>query len=171
MLHVKLPYRSLLHQVHRRIRRTALDTGAGALRPNPASLSNFIRRDRDMFLSSAWARLCRKSTGQTTVLIAAGTVVLLGCVGLAADVGSLRNVRQHMQSAADSAAIAAVQGMQTSQSTAQSNALADAKTNGFEDGADGTAVTVENPPTEGSYSGDPNYVRVVIRQPEPTRFL
>ena len=113
---------------------------------------------------SAWAqRLGRKSSGQTTILLAAGTVVLLGCVGLAADVGSLRNIHQHMQSAADSAAVAAVQGVQTSQDTAQSNAIDDAKTNGFEDGKNGISVTVT---PEGS-----SYEKVVISQPEPTHFL
>lgn len=121
---------------------------------------------------SLWAnRIRRRSTGQTTVLVAAGSFVLLGCVGLAADVGSLRNVRQHMQSAADSAAIAAVQGMESSQDTAQSNAIADATTNGFTDGANGISVAVENPPKGGSFVGNANYERVVISQPQPTRFM
>jgi Flp pilus assembly protein TadG len=121
---------------------------------------------------SHWARRIRRnSSGQTTVLVAAASVGLLAAVGLAADVGSLRNVHQHMQSAADSAAIAAVEGLQTSQSSASDSALADAKTNGFEDGANGVSVTVENPPQGGSYQGNANYVRVVISQPEPTYFL
>ena len=125
-----------------------------------------------MLRFSTWARrVSRKSSGQTTVLVAAGTVVLLGCVGLAADVGSLRNVHQHMQSAADSAAIAAVEGMQTSQATSQSNAIADAQTNGFVDGSNGTSVVVENPPKGGAYAGNASYERVVISQPEPTHFL
>src|SRR5438309_7259482 len=38
--------------------------------------------------------LGRRATAQTTVIVAGGAAVLLGCLGLAVDVGNLRQIRE-----------------------------------------------------------------------------
>src|SRR5712671_5122554 len=109
------------------------------------------------------------SAGQTTVVVAAALTVLLGCAGLAVDIGNLRNTRQRMQTAADSAAIAAVEGMQTDQWSQYGQK--DATSNGFKDGSNGVSVSITNPPASGAYKGNAQYVQVAISEPAPTYFL
>src|SRR6266478_5456671 len=85
------------------------------------------------------------------LLAAAGMMfVLLAFVGLAFDVGYLQWSRRRAQTAADAAAVAAawavVQGDPVT--TSGQNSSAD---NGFKDSANGVTVTINRPPSGGSY--------------------
>lgn len=120
------------------------------------------------FLRS-WRRPRPKEVGQMTVLIAAATVILAAAAGLAIDIGSFRNVRERMQTAADSAAIAAVQGIGSN--SWQQSARNDAARNGFTSGAKGVEIDVYHPPASGDYANNADYVQVVISQPQPTYFI
>src|ERR1700738_5121529 len=89
----------------------------------------------------------KSDLGQVMVLICLAIVTIMGLVGLVADVGSLRSHKQQMQTAADSAALAAAQELKFGDSVVAGKA--DAATNGFTDGSGGTAVTINNPPLSG----------------------
>ena len=114
----------------------------------------------------------RHSSGQIVVVVTLALVVLLSFAALALDVGYFQNDRRKMQSAADSAAIAAereiVAGNESSSTSAAQN---DAQLNGFSDGAGSVTVRVNNPPARGSYAGDSSAVEVVITKAEPTHLL
>lgn len=110
-----------------------------------------------------------KQLGQTMILITGGIVALIAAAGLAVDIGSMRNVRERMQTAADSAAIAGASGI--TNDTWQTSAKNDAAKNGFTDSQNSVSVNVYRPPQSGSYSGNSDYVQVAISQPEPTYFM
>lgn len=114
-------------------------------------------------------RLGDHARGQITVLVAGGILVLLACAALAVDLGNLRHLREKMQTAADSAAIAAVEGMATDQWS--TDAQRDATRNGFNDGSNGVSVSVYHPPQSGTYTNNFDYFQVVISEPGPTYFL
>jgi putative Flp pilus-assembly TadE/G-like protein len=106
--------------------------------------------------------------GQTLVLAAFGLVVLTGVVGLSIDMGYLRYTKRRMQTAADSAAIAAASELNGGDSTAA--AINDATVNGFQDGVNGASVTVF-PPTDPPFAGLPNHIEVQVQQTAPTFFM
>jgi Putative Flp pilus-assembly TadE/G-like len=105
------------------------------------------------------------------LLTAAGMMfVLLAFVGLAFDVGYLQWSRRRAQTAADAAAIAgAWAGMQGEPvTTAGQNSSAD---NGFKDSTNGVTVTINKPPSGGSYSTDPTAVEAIVSQDAPSFFM
>ena len=109
-------------------------------------------------------------SGQVMVLTAMALVVMMGFAALAVDVGLLWSQRRQMQTAADAGSIAAATALRYSQS--YSAAATDTiKLNGFADGVGGVSVSVNRPPTSGTYSGNSSYVEVVVKKPEPTYFL
>jgi Flp pilus assembly protein TadG len=112
----------------------------------------------------------KNARGQVLLLTAMAIVVLIGFVALATDTGILWSQRRQMQTATDAAAIAGVSALRskTSISSAASNV---ASLNGFTNGVNNATVTVNNPPSGGTYAGNSNYVEVVIAQQEPTYFL
>jgi hypothetical protein len=102
------------------------------------------------------------------VLAAFGLVVITGVLGLSIDMGYLRYTKRRMQTAADSAAIAAASELNGGNSTAA--AINDAKVNGFEDGVNGASVTAF-PPTDPPFAGLPNHIEVRVQQIAPTFFM
>ncbi len=105
----------------------------------------------------------------TTVL---SLVVLAAFLGLAVDVGYVQLVKTRMQTAADAAALGGAQEMKANGSSAVVTAArGDAALNGFTDGRNGVAVTVNNPPTSGYYQSDSTAVEVIIAQSVPAFFL
>src|SRR6185437_7985825 len=76
----------------------------------------------------------------------------------------LYNVKRQMQNAADDAALSGsidrLNGVSNSQ--IQSDALFEAKRNGFTDGVNGVTVSVAAPPTSGPYVSTPGAVQVTI---------
>ena len=108
--------------------------------------------------------------GQLLFLTAIAMVVLIGFAALATDVGLLWSERRRMQTAADAAAIAGATALRNSESIA-SAADNVASLNGFTNGTNSATIAVNNPPASGLYSGNSNYVEVIVTQPEPTYFL
>jgi len=109
-----------------------------------------------------------REAGQSLVFVAFGLVVLTGVTGLAIDMGFLRYTKRRVQTAADSAAIAAASQLHRGDYTAA--ALNDSKANGFEDGEKGVTVSAF-PPTEPPFAGKPNHIEVRVQQVAPTFFM
>lgn len=112
------------------------------------------------------SRRTRRQSGHALITVTVSIVVLIGFAGLATDVGYLEFVKRGMQTAADSAAIAGAQEiLRNDAAQVQPAALYDATLNGYTNGTNNIAITVNNPPTSGYYSGDSNAVEVIINQP------
>jgi hypothetical protein len=103
------------------------------------------------------------------VLICLSIVAILGLIGLVADIGSLQAQKQSMQTAADSAALAAAQESSYGDSVAAGKA--DAASNGYTDGKNSITVSINNPPLSGPNSGINGYLEAIVKGPEPTYFL
>lgn len=114
---------------------------------------------------NAW----KDESGQTIVMLALCMAVMLGFVALATDAGMLFHTKRQAQTAADAAAIAAVQ--QSVYGDPVTAADMDASKNGFTNGKDGTTVTVGNPPTDGPLAGKQGYIEVTVTRQEPTYFM
>src|SRR5215467_9214868 len=93
-------------------------------------------------------RFGRDQSGSYLVISALLMPVLIGLVGLGTDYGVWLNTSQRLQAAADAAAFSAatlLSGGNGGDVTVQADAIA--STFGFTNGANGVAVTVNNPPT------------------------
>lgn len=111
--------------------------------------------------------------GLISVFFTVAFLFLVGMVGLAIDTGlAFSGVRQ-AQTAADSAALAGAFERYYGHTDAdvQGYALYEAEQHGFEDGVDNVTVSVNSPPTSGYYSGDSDFVEVVITHDISTVFI
>lgn len=98
--------------------------------------------------------------GITTALVITG---MLSFLGLAFDVGYLQWSRMNAQAAADAAAMGALRELELGNTTTVTPAgLNDAALNGFSDGINRAAVTINNPPLSGSYAGDSHAVEAIV---------
>jgi len=105
------------------------------------------------------------------VLVATGLVALIGLVALAFDVGFLYSARRRMQTAADAAAIAAANALQSTNSANYVTAARDvAAFNGFTDNQNGVTVTVPAT-TACPGASSQRCVQVTVAQAVPTYFL
>ena len=106
----------------------------------------------------------REQGGQAIVLVAIMFMALMFAVGLAIDAGQLFAAKRTMQEAADAGAFAGAVVLYQGGSVAQaiSAATTDATKNGFTNGVLNTTVTVNSPPTSGTYNADVNHVEVII---------
>jgi hypothetical protein len=112
-----------------------------------------------------------QSSGQIIVLASIAMIAVIGFAALAVDIGYMFSTRRAMQTAADAAAIAAANALQSSNSNNYQQAATDVATlNGFTNGQNGVTVTVGTP-TSGPYSGNSSYVEVDVQQAVPTFFL
>lgn len=111
----------------------------------------------------------KDESGQATIMILLSMTALLGFVGFAADVGTLFYAKRNLQIAADAAAIAGAAELNYGDMTTAGDAAA--AQNGVVIGANGGAVYINNPPTEGEYVGLPAYVEAIVSQKEPTFFM
>jgi len=114
-------------------------------------------------------RFQRSDRGQALVLVALGMVVLLGFIGMATDVGTLRYEKRLLQTVADSAAIGGASEINYGDVT--TGAQAAAVQNGFTTGANGATLTVNNPPLSGPHAGNAAYVEVLATQVNSTYFM
>src|SRR5580658_2652916 len=113
-----------------------------------------------------------RETGQALVFVGLSLVVLTAVVGLAIDMGYLRYTKRRLQTAADSAAIAGASELNNGNFFTA--ALNDSKSNGFENGVDGVAVTPTHPPVDAAFNAKPNattFVEVQVQQQAPTFFM
>ena len=110
------------------------------------------------------------ASGQVLLLVTIAIAVMIGFAALAVDVGLLWTERRHMQTAADAAAIAAATAMRNSSdlTTAADDVAA---LNGFVADGNGVTITVNNPPSEGYFANNSQYVEVIISQPQTTYFM
>lgn len=146
---------------HARTRRRSLDIARplkGAARHALIAWSNTRRRAASLF---------RDEKGSYIVPMTALMPVLIGFAGLGTESGFWLYRHQSVQSAADSAAVSAAiaLGGGTSGLTRQADAIAAGY--GFVNGANGTTVTVNNPPRSGNHTTDANAVEVIVTQQQP----
>ena len=111
----------------------------------------------------------RREAGQTLITLAFGMVLFCAVLGLAIDIGYMRDLKRRLQTAVDSAAIAAA--AEVSYGDYVAAAKADSAANSFTDGANGVTVTVNDPPASGPHQGQPGYVEVLIAKTQPTFFI
>lgn len=126
--------------------------------------------------------------GQTLPLVAVVILVLLGFVGLSADVGYLRYQQRIQQTAADSAALAGANELlaltgATNTTAVTTAAQNDASANGFTDNSSGasctasppatgcTTVKVNMPPASGPYASNAQAVEVLVTVRQPRFFM
>jgi Rieske Fe-S protein len=100
-------------------------------------------------------------SGQAIILIILGIVGILAFTALAIDGGRLYLERRNVQNAADNSALASVLALCTGDPDLVTPALTVAAQNGYNNSG-ANSVTLYNPPATGPYTGDPNYVEVVI---------
>lgn len=120
-------------------------------------------------------KILREEKGQVLVMTAFCMACLLGCLGLAVDVGVLFNARRQMQTAADAAAMAAATEAfynGTASTNIKPKAYAAAKANGVDNAVAGNVVMVTVGPTiqPGSVSCA-SCVEVQLSQPSHTVFM
>jgi Flp pilus assembly protein TadG len=116
-------------------------------------------------------RLKGHCAGQIIALTSISMIAVIGFAALAVDIGYMYSTRRSMQTAADAAAIAGANALQSSNSASYQQAASDVATlNGFTNGQNGVTVTVGTP-SSGPYSGNSNYVEVDMRRAVPTYFL
>jgi hypothetical protein len=113
----------------------------------------------------------KDDSGQALIITALCMTCLFGFAALATDVGLMLREKRLLQIAADSAAIAGALELNYSAASVTSAAQAAATQNGFTDGTNGAAVTVNPPPLYGPHAGVTGYVEVIISQSQPTLFM
>jgi Flp pilus assembly protein TadG len=108
-------------------------------------------------------RFWRDESGSYITVVALLMPVLIGTAGLGTEVGWWLYKHKNLQSAADSGAVSAA--------TAGNNLTAEAgavtQSYGYVDGLNGVTLTVNRPPTSGSYAAVAQAVEVVISQSHP----
>lgn len=104
----------------------------------------------------------RSEEGQALVLLALAFIILLGFVGLAIDGGIVYTERRRAQNAADAAAMAGALSILNG-GEAITPGFARAFDNGYDNNQADNWVEVYNPPIDGMYAGNLNYVQVKIR--------
>lgn len=118
------------------------------------------------------AKWIRDESGQVLVMTFFCLGILIGCLGLAIDVGVLFHARRNMQAAADAAAMAGATEMFYNGSTnvvAKANAAA--KGMGVDPAAAGNTVNVTVSPTLTGGVACPSCVQVSLATPNPTLFI
>lgn len=117
---------------------------------------------------SAIVETGRDCAGASMVMIALTISAIIGIGGLATEVGSWYSLKRDMQGAADTAAFSGARAEMAGASTSESETEATtvAATGGFVNGSGSVTVTVNIPPTSGSYAGVSNAVEVIIQQPQ-----
>lgn len=114
-------------------------------------------------------KILKDESGQAMLLTLLCMTCLLGFVGFAADVGVMLNAKRQMQTAADSAAIAAA--LEQNYSDMKTSANAAAAMNGVTVGVSGGAVTINTPPLSGAYVAQKGYVEAIVSKSQPTFFM
>jgi hypothetical protein len=106
-------------------------------------------------------KLFKKENGQALVIIALAAVALFGFAALAIDGSNVFSDRRHAQNAADTSAMAAALA-KVRNGTWEADGLARAASNGYDDNGSTNDVYVYNPPVDGIYAGNNQYIQVKI---------
>ncbi len=107
--------------------------------------------------------------GQALIVIALAAVALFGFAALAIDGSMVFSDRRHAQNAADTAALDAALS-KTRGGSWQQEGLDRATSNGYNDNGTSNEVDVYNPPIDGNYVGDIEFVQVKITSHVDTFF-
>src|SRR4051812_32297902 len=108
------------------------------------------------------SRFRHDESGNYLIMTALMAPALVGIAGLGADYGLWMQSHRAMQNAADSAAASAATAYAVGNTGSETQAKAVASSYGFVNGTGGVTITVNRPPTSGSYSGNSNAVEVTI---------
>jgi len=103
------------------------------------------------------------------VLICVSLIAIVGMVAVVTDFSFMQHQKNMMQTAADSAAMAASEELSYGDQVAAGQA--DAASNGYTNGQGSVTVTINNPPSTGPNAGNAAYVEATVSKPEPTYFL
>ena len=123
--------------------------------------------------------LSNKRRGIVSVLVAVGLVAIVGVTAVVVDGGLLRDNRRKVQASADAAALAAAADLYTRWATnsgvdtgnyARDSALATAAVNGYTNDTTNSIVTVNIPPTTGTFATKPGYAEVIIEYKQKRGF-
>ena len=107
----------------------------------------------------------RRAGGFVLTTMAISTAVVMECIGLGIDAGYVELVKTRMQGAADAAAMGGAQELKANGASGVVTAgRNDAALNGFTNGQSSVTVTINNPPTSGSYTGDATAVEALLSQ-------
>ena len=107
--------------------------------------------------------------GQALILVALAAIGLFGFAALAIDGSATFSDRTHAQNSADTAALAAALTKIHGGDWVQSG-LARAKTNGYQNDGQSSTVHVNCPPESGPYTGNDEYLEVIIVSTVQTTF-
>ncbi|WGS00645.1 pilus assembly protein TadG-related protein [Bradyrhizobium sp. ISRA443] len=114
-------------------------------------------------LNRLFDRFVRDESGSYAIVVALLLPVLVGTAGLGTEVAWWFYKQKNMLSAADSAAVSAA--------TAGTNLVTEAGAitafYGYTNGTNNVTVTVNQPPTTGSFTSNSQAVEVIISQPQP----
>jgi hypothetical protein len=111
----------------------------------------------------------KDDSGQALIITALCMTCLFGFAALATDVGLMLREKRLLQIAADSAAIAGAAELNYGNATTAAQAAA--VQNGFTNGTNGAAVTVNPPPLYGPHAHQAGYVEVIVSQVQSTLFM
>ena len=112
----------------------------------------------------------RQETGSIPVMTALMLTVLLGITALAIDAALMYDQRNLLGAAADAAALAGAKEVKRGGSpNLQTFANHEVVMHGFNPGG-ATTVEVHHPPIDGSFTGNPQYVEVLVSRPVSTFF-
>ncbi len=105
--------------------------------------------------------------GSVAIQIGILLVILIAMAGLGTEIPFLMYKHRLMQTAADSAALSAAEALSQGYPTPISTeAYAVTAALGFTNGSGNVTVTVNNPPTSGSYTTNSSAVEVIVSQPQ-----
>jgi hypothetical protein len=108
--------------------------------------------------------------GQVLVIIVFAIFGLIGMTGLAIDGSRAYSDRRQAQNAADTAALAASLANIRGDASWMNVGYTRAASNGYDNNGTSNIVNVYNPPIQGPYTGDTNYVQVIITSHLDTLF-
>jgi Putative Flp pilus-assembly TadE/G-like len=114
---------------------------------------------------------CKKRAGYILITGSVISIGLFAFMGLAVDTGYMEWTKRKMQSAADAAAMAAMFELSAKSGNQVSAGQHDAGLNGFTDGTHNITVTINVPPTSGTYAGNNSAAEAIISQPVSTYFM
>lgn len=111
----------------------------------------------------------KTESGQIIIILVFGLVAMLGFAALAVDGGQLFSEQRTAQNGADNAAMAGAQAI-CQGTDPNAAALASALSNGYDNNLTSNTVTIHRPPTSGPYTGDNEYIEVLINSKRQTFF-
>ncbi len=107
-------------------------------------------------------KIKKSESGQAIVLLVFAIIGVMAFAGLAVDGGRLFVERRNVQNAADNASLGAALAICNDETNIVTTGLTIAAQNGYNNDGVFNTVTVNHPPTSGTFSGDDDYVEVII---------